>query len=176
MAGRSSATRTSVTVDMTGLEKKILRTQTLLAEAAADVVNGLAEEGVVAAAFTLDAAETKYGIERFSAGQGNSTGRNDTGTMINGLRAIHAPANKRGGFVRASVGWLFPKDYFKYQEEGTGAGYTAGSDYNPSFVYGGSVPGGIAGAHSLWAARKHMENALPDYENDLRDFLRGSVG
>lgn len=107
------------------------------------------------AAYSLNEAQTKFGRYRFGRGDGSSAGRNRSGKMITSLtsRKYSKGAAKIGSSYSALIGWFGGPKYFEYQELGTGTGKQP-SQYSPGFKYAGSVKGGIAGAHSLWTARK----------------------
>lgn len=62
----------------------------------------------------LDEAETAYGRERYSRGQGNSPGRNDSGHMI---KEVHKGVEVDGNTVRGYWGWDTPEGYFFAQDE-----------------------------------------------------------
>lgn len=78
-----------------------------------------AKIGEEAARQKLDLSITPYGQKRFASGRGGSAGRNDTGSMINALRAL--PPVVKAGEVMAKFGWGRgrSKKYYKYQEDGT---------------------------------------------------------
>lgn len=68
----------------------------------------------------LDRATTRYGEQRFSAGQGRSAGRNDTGSMIDAIDSEVEASRTR---VVGRWGWIDEgsfQRYFAYQENGTG--------------------------------------------------------
>jgi hypothetical protein len=67
----------------------------------------------------LNKATTSYGEYRFGRGRGGSAGRNDTGTMIDGIGWEVEKVSKnridgRWGWVKGVL------DYFVYQEKGIG--------------------------------------------------------
>jgi hypothetical protein len=67
----------------------------------------------------LDRATTPYGELRFSQGRGRSAGRNDTGTMMDGIGWEVERASKNR--IVGRWGWLSGiLDYFVYQEKGIG--------------------------------------------------------
>lgn len=107
------------------------------------------------AAYSLNEAQTNFGRYRFGRGDGASAGRNRSGKMIMALtsRKYFKSAGQIGSAYSALIGWFGGEKYFEYQELGTGTGRQP-SEYSPGFKYGGSVRGGVAGAHSLWTARK----------------------
>lgn len=106
-----------------------------------------AEIGTEVAQKSLDLAVTPYGSKRFAGGRGNSAGRNDTGSMINDLRAM--PPRVTMGKVEVQFGWGRgrSKKYYKYQEEGTSK---------------------IRGAFSLLDGKRAILNALPRLEKNMK--------
>ncbi len=67
----------------------------------------------------LNKATTSYGEYRYGRGRGGSAGRNDTGTMIDGIgweveRVSRNRIDGRWGWVKGIL------DYFVYQEKGIG--------------------------------------------------------
>lgn len=67
----------------------------------------------------LNKATTRYGEERFGRGRGGSAGRNDTGTMIDGISSDTSRVSKTK--IEGRWGWLTGiLDYFVYQEKGIG--------------------------------------------------------
>lgn len=109
------------------------------------------EIGERAAREALDRAVTPYGRKRFSSGRGGSAGRNDTGSMINALRALKPVV--KAGEVLASFGWGRgrSKAYYKYQENGTRK---------------------IKAANSLLTGRKAVMNELPRLERNMKQRIR----
>lgn len=167
--------RAGVTVDISKLMAKFSAIQQVVEEEATKMVAELTAEGARIARLALNDADTDYGRERMRRGQGNSTGRNDTGNMRNTLRALNQRKDSNGNII-GEVGWYFAKEYFKYQERGTGDYATEPNTYNPNWNYGeayGRVRGmkpkhGIMGAHSLWTAQAAMERELPQRTRALK--------
>lgn len=75
--------------------------------------------GQEAARKKLKSSITPYGLKRFSSGRGKSAGRDDSGSMIENLRAL--PSIIKSNIVMAKFGWGRgrSKAYYKYQEDGT---------------------------------------------------------
>lgn len=155
-------TRNGISIDISGALKKIGLVEEEIKSASEDFVKSLTEEGARIARLALNDAETKYGQRRMKAGRGISAGRNDTGRMRNKLRALKVE-DKGDGSFRGGVGWYYADEYFKYQERGTRSNRTSPNAYDPNFDYNSEYArrgGGIVGAHSLWSARKWMEDNL----------------
>jgi len=139
-------------VDLSTTFKKLDNLSAIEHEEGIKLVEEAAEIGAATARFSLDAAITRYGEYRMSIGRGNSAGRNDTGTMIDGLNAFSANLNPSGPV--AKFGWLFPKKYFEIQEEGSDKFSTK-----------------IKGAHSLLDGRRAVVNEISRLATDMEETI-----
>lgn len=161
-----------IVVDSDKVFNKIFNNLDMITE---DFVDDIAGKATDVARYSLNEAQTNFGRERYARGDGASAGRNRSGAMINGLTSRKYKKGAREGRIAAYtviIGWFTSKDYFKYQENGTGTGYSDVKNYDPGFNYGGSVRGGIAGAHSLWGARKWISaNATTRFGLSIAKFL-----
>ena len=118
---------TRASVDLTRFIKKLDNLDEVVIRESKVLVAQASEMGAEVARFQLDKAESPWGVGRMTGDyfgkkvsvHGNSTGRNDTGRMIDTLRATSDNSATR---QRATFGWrqniiaAFP--YIKYQEEG----------------------------------------------------------
>lgn len=143
-----------VNFDTTRLLKKMQEDSGIVLDETYVFLEQLSEIGAEAARTALDRAETDYGIYRMSKSppQGNSTGRNDRGVMINALKA-QEPEYTSNYELQASVGWSEDEyqDYFGYQEEGTGR---------------------IEAAHSLLDGLMQMEAEAPRLARNMKQRIR----
>jgi hypothetical protein len=115
MSGRKQ-TR-SASVDMTNLGKKFSQLENRAKSALADVTNELAKIGEDTMKGIIRSSESNFGRVRMRYNIGRSAGRNDTGSMLNSVKANQV--NRSGKIIRTSFGW--PKnspDYFWYQDNG----------------------------------------------------------
>ena len=134
-------------VDITkALDKLDLTKQVAITEGEVMIMQAT-EIGAAAARTALDLAETEYGRYRMSIGKGNSSGRNDTGSMINDLRALDPKISDDK--VEAKFGWGRgrSKKYYEAQENGTAK---------------------IAAAHSLLDGERAILNELPRLERNMK--------
>lgn len=140
-----------VSVDVTAFLDKIDYVSTVVAEEAWRTVEEAAEIGAATARYALDVAETDWGRYRMSIGQGNSAGRNDTGSMINDLEAL--PVKVKENEVYAEFGWGRGRSqkYYKIQELGSDA-------FNTN----------IQGAHSLLDGKMAVLNEMPRLLRELK--------
>jgi len=134
----------TVKINLKRIEGIIQQEAIILAEQAAKI-------GEEASRSALDAAVTRYGAKRFASGRGGSAGRNDTGSMINNLRALK-PIVKAEEIV-AKFGWGQgrSKKYYKYQEEGTSK---------------------IRAANSLLNGKRAVLNELPRLQRNMKARIR----
>jgi len=134
----------TVKINLKRIEGIIQQEAIILAEQAAKI-------GEEASRSALDAAVTRYGAKRFASGRGGSAGRNDTGSMINNLRALK-PIVKAEEIV-AKFGWGRgrSKKYYKYQEEGTSK---------------------IRAANSLLNGKRAVLNELPRLQRNMKARIR----
>lgn len=141
-------------VDVTKIITKLDFLKQEVADEAEIMINQAAQIGAEVARRTLQEATTKYGIERWSRGQGNGPGRDDTGSMVDNLEAL--PPRVTKGKVEAAFGWTRgkTKKYYKYQEEGTAK---------------------IKAALSLFAGRTAILNELPRLERNMKQRIRGKM-
>ena len=133
--------------DVTRLVTKFNFLEQAIADELEVMIIQAAEIGAETARKSLDLAVTPYGLKRFSAGQGNSAGRNDTGSMIEDLKAFKPRVTKQK--VEVEFGWKGngDKKYYKFQEEGTSK---------------------IRGAFSLMDGKRAVLNALPRLEKNMK--------
>jgi hypothetical protein len=94
------------------------RKQEIPQRAAAIVTETVMEAQEIQREF-LDKATTPYGEFRFGNGRGGSAGRNDTGTMMDGIgweveKVSRTRIDGRWGWLKGIL------DYFVYQETGVG--------------------------------------------------------
>lgn len=129
------------------LQKMNLSEKAVLQEAQV-MLNEAAIIGEEVAKRSLDLAVTKYGQERWGRGQGNSPGRNDTGSMIDNLKVIDGKITPAGS-AEIKLGWGRgrSKKYYKYQEQGTAK---------------------IRGVFSLFDARTAILNELPRLAKNMK--------
>lgn len=134
----------TVKINVARITDAITKEVEVMAEQAAKI-------GQDAARNALNSAITPYGRKRFASGRGGSAGRNDTGSMINDLRASKAVI--KGSDVVAGFGWGRgrSKKYYKYQEEGTAK---------------------IKAANSLLTARRAVLNQLPRLQKNMKARIR----
>lgn len=142
--------------NITGMVEKLELSRQVVLDQAHVFVNQLTELGAEAARQKLKDEVTRHGNYRMSKNpsQGNSAGRDDTGTMIAGLTAIGSEVDDDDN-VYASVGWENPEDYFYAQELGGGGGY-----------------GPIPAANSLFAAEEVMMNNIGRLEKNMKERIR----
>lgn len=167
-------TRQNVEPDFTGFYKKLEALGVNVTEAAEELVKEISEDGAKVARLALANANTSWGEDRMSRGQGLTSGRADTGRMLHRLRALK-PKRVDSNTIRASIGWYYADEYFKYQERGIGSYATDPNDYDPNFQYRaiyGVGFGNIVGAHSLWTARSWMERNMKTYERNFLNRVR----
>jgi hypothetical protein len=132
---------------MTTVRINIANITKVLKEEALKTAEQASQIGEKAARKKLDDSITRYGLKRFAAGRGQSAGRNDTGSMINALRALKPVVKAEE--VLASFGWGRgrSKRYYKFQEEGTGR---------------------IKAANSLLTGKRAVLNELPRLEKNMK--------
>lgn len=141
----------TTTVDVTNLILKFNFLEQVVADELENMLMQAAEIGAETARASLDVAETNYGRYRMSIGRGNTAGRNDTGSMINDLRAL--PPKVSEGKVEVKFGWGRgrSKGYYDIQEEGS-------DKFNTH----------ITGAHSLLDGKRAVLNELPRLERNMK--------
>lgn len=167
-------TRGGIDIDLTGFDKKIKAISSEIKSASEELVKELTTDGAKVARLALASADTRWGADRMSRGQGITSGRADSGRMLHKLRALN-PKRIDDRTIRAEVGWYYPNEYFKYQERGIGEYATDPDAYDPNFQYKaiyGVGFGNIVGAHSLWTARAWMENNVKRYERNFLNRVR----
>ena len=135
---------TTVKINVAKITDAITKEAEVMAEQAAKI-------GQDAARNALNLATTPHGRKRFASGRGGSDGRNDTGSMIDNLRASRAEV--KGNEVIAKFGWGRgrSKKYYKFQESGTAK---------------------IKAANSLLTARRAVLNELPRLEKNMKARVR----
>lgn len=107
-------------VDITKFLNKLEDGVDVIIQEAKTFVEQATEVGAEAARVRLDTAITPYGEFRFGVkNQGRSAGRNDSGTMMDSLKAQQPEFTDTT--VSASFGWATEdyQEYFGYQENGT---------------------------------------------------------
>jgi hypothetical protein len=134
-------------VDVSGALAKLKGVAQVELDEAEVLLTQAAEIGVKAARTALDMAETEYGRYRMSIGRGNTAGRNDTGSMINDLRALEPKISEGKAVVQVGWGRGRSKKYYEAQENGTAR---------------------ITGAHSLLDAERAILNELPRLERNMK--------
>jgi hypothetical protein len=136
---------------MTTVRINIANITKVLQEEALKTAEQASQIGEQKARQTLDLAVTPYGRKRLAKGRGRSAGRNDTGSMIDNLRALRPVVKAQE--VLASFGWGRgrSKRYYKFQEEGTGR---------------------IRAANSLLSGRRAIMNELPRLERNMKARIR----
>jgi hypothetical protein len=142
------------TVDITGLLRKEVLVKKVLDEEKKVLVSTAANFGEIAARTTLDLAVTFWGQVRYDMGIGNSSGRNDTGSMINDLKATEPQVD--GNVTVAKFGWVSDavQPYYLEQEFGT-AKIRAAMGLNNGLFY--------------------VKNKLPIFVNAFKNNVRGKV-
>lgn len=176
-------TRQGIDIDISGALKKLERVTQAMRSGAEEAVGEITKDAAVVARLALSNASTDWGSTRLAAGRGLTSGRADTGRMLNRLRALKTKSKGKNVF-RGEVGWYFPNEYFKYQERGTGKYSTDPNAYDPNWNYqaaynqvaGTRGKGGIVGAHSLWTARKWMEQNKLKYVRKILARVRQAGG
>jgi hypothetical protein len=145
-------------VDITAFLDKIDYVSEAVAMEAYKTVQEAAEIGAATARYALDIAETDWGRYRMSIGQGNSAGRNDTGSMIHDLEAL--PVKVTANEVYAEFGWVRGRSqkYYAIQELGDDAFNTH-----------------IQGAHSLLDGRREVLNQMPRLIKNLKQRITRKV-
>ena len=99
------------------MQKKLQNVDGNVRRILVDDLNFIAEQGAQEMQQYIRERGTAYSEYRYSRGQGNSAGREDTGTM---LEAVGYTVTSYKTRVNAEVGWLEDfKKYFDYQERGT---------------------------------------------------------
>lgn len=148
---------TRVYVNVNNLAKKLKLAEDVVREELTVLLKEASEIGANASKSALDKASTEWGRGRMSGiyrGRpvkihGNSDGRNDTGEMISKLYAFKPNLSLRNIFVK--FGWVAPKKYYRYQEEGTSR---------------------IKAANSLLTGKRAVINALPRLEAQMKKRFR----
>lgn len=142
---------TRVYIDIKNLSKKLNLAEDVIREELSVLVKEAAEIGAKASRSALDKSTTKWGRYRMSKNppQGNSAGRNDTGEMISKLYAFKPNLGLKNIFIK--FGWVAPKKYYRYQEEGTSR---------------------IKAANSLLTGKRAVLNELPRLEAQMRKRFR----
>jgi hypothetical protein len=135
---------TTVRINVAQITKTIEEEALKTAMQASEVGERVAREA-------LDRAITPYGSKRFASGRGKSAGRNDTGSMINALRALKPVVKVEQVFSSFGWGRGSSKAYYKYQENGTRK---------------------IKAANSLLTGRKAVMNELPRLERNMKARIR----
>jgi len=135
---------TTIKINLKQIEGIIQQEAMILAEQAAKI-------GEEASRSALDAAVTRYGAKRFASGRGGSAGRNDTGSMINNLRALKPVVKAEQIIAKFGWGQGRSKKYYKYQEEGTAR---------------------IKAANSLLNGKRAVLNELPRLERNMKARIR----
>jgi hypothetical protein len=107
-------------MSFTGLAMQLRARKGALIDEVTDIMETTVREAEEIQRNQLDRATTRYGEQRFGAGQGGSAGRNDSGDMINAINSEVTASKTR---VVGRWGWIDEgsfQRYFAYQENGTG--------------------------------------------------------
>lgn len=138
-------------VNVSGMLAKLDLTVATVREEAVVLLEQASEIGRDASRNALNLAVTPYGAKRYASGRGGSAGRNDTGSMINDLRADKVEIKGDELVVKFGWGRGRSKKYYKFQEEGTAK---------------------IKAANSLLDGRQEVISQLPRLERNMKARIR----
>lgn len=133
---------------------KLDLTSSVAQQEATVLLEQAAQIGVDVAQRKLVLSTTKWGTKRFNSGRGASAGRDDSGSMIDNLRADKVDVSS--GKLEVKFGWGRgrTKNYYKYQEYGSKK---------------------IKAALSLFEGRTAVLNELPRLELNMKARIKRKV-